>query len=63
MVVGQSIIADIYSADKPGWVTGIFFISVLLGVVIGSTFGGILIFYLNWRSVFVFQSIKTLLTL
>jgi multidrug resistance protein len=63
MVVGQGIIADIYPSNQRGWATGIFFIPVLLGVVLGPTLGGILTFYFSWRSTFVFQSIFSLIIL
>jgi len=63
MVVGQGIIADIYPAEQRGWATGIFFIPVLLGVVLGPTVGGILTFYLSWRSTFTFQAILTFVIL
>jgi multidrug resistance protein len=63
IVVGQGIIADIYPSNQRGWATGVFFIPVLLGVVLGPISGGILTFYFSWRSTFVFQSIFSLIIL
>jgi len=63
MVVGQSIIADIYPADQRGWATGLFLVPGLIGVALGPTLGGIFAFYLGWRSIFIFQSIIALIIL
>jgi MFS family permease len=63
IVVGQGIIADIYRPDRRGWATGIFFIPVLIGVVLGPAVGGILTYYFSWRSTFAFLSILTLILL
>ena len=62
-VVGQAIIADIYPENQRGWATGIFFIPVLLGVLLGSAIGGILTYYFSWRSTFVFLSVFSLVSL
>ncbi|CAF4540998.1 unnamed protein product, partial [Didymodactylos carnosus] len=49
MVVGQGVIADIYSPDERGWATGIFFVPVLLGVILGPPIGGVLSYLHGWR--------------
>ncbi|CAF1492408.1 unnamed protein product [Didymodactylos carnosus] len=57
MVVGQSVIADIYPPDKRGWATGIFLVPALFGVVLGPITGGVLSYFCGWRSTFVFLAI------
>ena len=63
MVVGQAIIADIFPSRQRGWAMGIFFVPVLLGVVIGPIFGGVLTYFFNWRSTFVCQASLSLIIL
>lgn len=57
LVSGQGVIADIYPADRRGWATGIFFVPLLVGPVIGPLIGGALSARFGWRSTFVLLSI------
>ena len=52
MVVGQGVIGNIYPSNQRGWATGIFFISILLGVVIGPSAGGVLTYNFLFLPIF-----------
>ena len=57
LVTGQGVIADIYPAARRGWATGIFFVPLLVGPVIGPLVGGALAARFGWRSTFVLLSV------
>ena len=63
MVLGPSVISDIYPANTRAWATGIFFVPFLVGPVVAPLIGGALTEALGWRSTFVCLSILTFVVL
>lgn len=62
-VVGQSFVADIYSEEKRGAASGIFFLPFNIGPIIGPLVGGPLSQAFGWRSTFIFLSVFSFIAL
>jgi multidrug resistance protein len=58
-VVGQSLIADIYTEETRGSAAGLFFLPFNVAPIIGPLIGGPLSSVFGWRSTFVFLAIYT----
>ena len=63
LVIGQGIVADIYPVISRSSATGIFFIPVLIGPVVGPLIGGSLSNAFSWRSTFIFLTILSTIAL
>ena len=57
LVVGQSLVADIFPEEKRGMATGAFFLPFNIGPIIGPVIGGPLSYAFGWRSTFIFLTI------
>ena len=63
LVIGQGVVADIYPAKNRGSATGIFFVPVLIGPIVGPLIGGALAEAFNWRSTFIFLTLLSFIIL
>ena len=57
LVVGQSLVADIFPEEKRGMATGAFFLPFNIGPIVGPVIGGPLSYAFGWRSTFIFLTI------
>lgn len=61
LAVGPSIIADTFPEEKRGMASGIFYLPLNVGPIIGPLIGGPLAEQFSWRSTFVFLAIFSLI--
>lgn len=58
VALGKAVVADIATTEKRGLYSSLTSVGVFIGPAIGPTIGGLLAFYLGWRSVFWFLTIS-----
>jgi len=63
LVVGQSLVGDIFPEEKRGTAVGFFFLLFNIGPIMGPIVGGPLSYAFGWRSTFVFLTIYSFIAI